>query len=561
MCWMETPGKPGTAHTIFLGFNHLMNDLVITNVTVWAGSRPKPHRGWVAIADGKLSAIGGEDEMPPSGRVLMDGSGKTILPSFVDCHSHLSAGAIASICRNGSAFKSKQDALRAVEVAAREDDSAWLAFFYVDWNGWDIPVPPTAAELEEVSGGRKVFLVCASLHRGILSESALEALNVSKYRDSDFVGKRRGSLTGVVWESVFSACLNQVLDALIAALGESGLKETLRAEANRHLACGITDVHDPGVPYDLCRHMMALDEESPLRISWSEVGARGPVSTAGDGQRLEHFGSGPSSAKVFTDGAHRCAICVDASQAIIMTLGVIGDAIRGLNPYPVRQLIEEGISFKGGKFHRKGALFEPNELTEKLAQLSGSHSRIKIHALGNHAVDMACECVVESGLTTRVCIEHATVLDDGNIEKLARHGVQVSAQPGFLPHYGVEFFSMRLNGRYRGLPLRSLLDAGVDLILSSDYPCGPLDPLHNMRCAVERKIKGDRVYLENEAVCQEEAVYAYTVAGSKGITGVAKSGMEIGKVADFVVLNGDPFSHSTTVESTWIGGEKVYEAG
>lgn len=538
-----------------------MNDLVITGATVWAGSRPVPRKGWLAIADGRFSAIGTEDEMPPAGRLLLDGHGKTIMPGFVDCHSHLSAGAIASTCRNGSAFQCKADALRAVEVAAREDQSDWLVFFYVDWNGWDIPVPPTAEELAEASGGRKVFLVCETLHRGILSESALAELDVSKYRDSDFVETRRGVLTGIVWEQVFSACLTRVLEALVAGWGEAGVREILMAEANRHLACGITDVHDPGVPWDMCRHMVALNEESPLRISWSEVGAQGPVSTAGDGRPLEHFGSGPSSAKVFTDGAHRCAMCIDASQAIVMALGAIGDAIKGMSPWPVRQLLEGKVSFERGMFYRKGALFEPEGLTEKLGQLAGSHARIKIHALGNHSVDMACKCVVESGITTRVCIEHATVLDDGNIEKLARHGVQVSVQPGFLPHYGPQFSAMRLSGRYRGLPLRSLLDAGVDLIMSSDYPCGPLDPLHNMRCAVERRIAGNRVYLENEAVCREEAVYAYTVAGARGITGKTKSGIEVGKAADFVILGGDPFAHATRVESTWIDGNKVHQAG
>ena len=467
-----------------------MDDLVISNVTVWAGSRPKPHQGWVAISNGKFSAIGTEQEMPPAAQALIDGKGKTIMPSFVDCHSHVSAGAIASICRNGSAFNCKQDALRDVEVAAKEDDSSWLVFFYVDWNGWDIPVPPTAAELEEASNGRKVFVACESLHRGIMSESALEALDVSKYRDSDFVEIKRGVLTGIVWEEVFSACMKGVFDTLIAALSEVELKEILRAEANRHLSYGITDVHDPGVTYDMCEHMVALNAESALRLSWSEIGGKGPVSTAGDGQPLDNFGNGPSSAKIFTDGAHRCAICVDAAQALIMTLGAIGDAIKGLNPYPVRQLLEEEFSFKRGKFYRKGALFEPGQLAEKIAQLSESHERIKIHALGNQAVDMACNCIIESGITTRVCIEHATVLDNENIQKLARYGFQVSAQPGFLPHYGAQFSSMRLNGRYRGLPLRSLLDAEVDLIMSSDYPCGPLDPLHNMRCAVNRKIKG-----------------------------------------------------------------------
>lgn len=536
-----------------------MNDLVIDNVIVWAGERPRPRRGWVAIKEGCFRAVGSAAEAPPAGLRRVDGEGKTLLPSFVDCHTHVTAGAIASVCRNGAAFRSRDDALKAVEAAAREDASDWLVFFYVDWNGWDVPVPPTAGELEEASGGRKVFMACESLHRGILSESALRECNVSRHLGSDFVETRRGAMTGIVWETVFSACMKQVLDEFVRSLGAGELKALLLAEANRHLACGITDAHDPGVDDDLCHHMVALNEESALRLSWSEIGARGTLSTAGDGQPLADFGHGPSSAKVFTDGAHRCAVCVDAAQAIVMALGAFGDAIRTRSHWPVRRMLQEDFSFRDGKFYRIGALFEPAALTGKLAQLSDSHERVKIHALGNHAVDMVCDCVVESGITTRVCIEHATILDDNTIGKLARHGLQVSAQPGFLPHYGPQFAGMRLNGRYRGLPLRSLLDAGVELVMSSDYPCGPLDPLHNMRCAVERKIQGGQVYLEREAVCQEEAVYAYTVAGSKGIRGVDKGGIVAGEPADFVILTGDPFVHTTVVDSTWIDGNAVYQ--
>ena len=104
-----------------------MNDLVIANVMVWAGVQPKPIRGWVAVANGKFNAIGGQNVEPPAAKQHIDGMGKTILPSFVDCHSHVSAGALASICRNGSVFTSKDDALKAVEIAAKADDSSWLA--------------------------------------------------------------------------------------------------------------------------------------------------------------------------------------------------------------------------------------------------------------------------------------------------------------------------------------------------------------------------------------------------------------------------------------------------
>lgn len=536
-----------------------MNDLVIDNVIVWAGARPKAQKGWVAIKDGCFSAVGTQEQQPPPAVNCIDGQGKTILPSFVDCHTHITAGAIASVCRNGAQFTCKDDALRAVETAAREDVAGWLIFFYVDWNGWEVPLAPTAEELEEASGGRKVFMACESLHRGILSESGLRACNVSQHLGGEFVETKRGAMNGVVWEQVFSACMKQVLGEFIASLSEGDLKDILRAEVNRHLAYGITDAHDPGVSFDLCPQMMSLNEESPLRLSWSEIGAYGALSTAGDGQALDNFGHGPSSAKVFTDGAHRCAVCVDAAQAMIMTIGAIADAIKERSHWPIRRMLQDEFAIRGGKFHRVGALYEAPQLTEKLQQLSDSHERIKVHALGNHAVDMACECVVESGITTRVCIEHATILDDNNIEKLAKHGVQVSAQPGFLPHYGREFTSMRLTGRYRGLPLRSLLDAGVNLILSSDYPCGPLDPLHNMRCAVDRKIQGGEVYCENEAIWQEEAVYGYTIAGSQGITGEKKAGIVSGEVADFVVLTGDPFVPDTVVDSTWIDGSSVYQ--
>jgi len=190
--------------------------------------------------------------------------------------------------------------------------------------------------------------------------------------------------------------------------------------------------------------------------------------------------------------------------------------------------------------------------------LNESHDRIKVHALGNAAVDMACDCIVESGITTKVCLEHATIIDRSNLEKLSKHDIQVSLQSGFLSHYGDFLLQMKMTDNYRGMAARSMLDAGVDLILSSDSPCGPLDTLHNLRCAVDRKLPDNRVYLEDEAITPKEAIYAYTIAGTKGITGREKQGIEVGAPADFVILSGDPFVETTEVESTWIGGDKVY---
>ncbi len=535
-------------------------DLVIRDVTVWGGNHPRPDYRWIAIQAGRVHALGGRGTTPPEARQQIDGQGKTILPSFVDCHTHISAGSIASICRSGAHLHSREDALQSVASAAKTDPSDWLVIFYVDWNAWENPTPPTAAELEEASNGRKVILICESLHRAILSESGLRACNISRFANTAFVETSRGVMNGTVWEEVFSLCLEQVMRSVIASLGEKKFADVLMAEANRHLAYGITDAHDPCVTFEMSHAMAQLNQHTPLRISWSEVGNMGPISTAGTGQPLQHFGDGPNSAKVFTDGAHRCAMCIEAREAVRMTLGLLTNAVTQFNFSPLRQLVTDETSYRRGHFYRKGALFEPDELTRKLAALGETHDRLKIHALGNHAVDMSCDCILESGITTKVCLEHATIVDDRNIDKLAKLGVQVSVQPGFLPHFGDQFETMRLTGRYRGLACGSMLEAGVDLIMSSDYPCGPLDPLHNLRCAVDRQLPGGRVYLEQECISREAAVYAYTIAGAKGINGAPKRGLVEDAPADFVLLTGDPFVPSTRVDSTWIDGRAVYQA-
>lgn len=535
-------------------------ELLITNVTVWVGQHPRPAHGWLALGQGRIQAIGTATQKPPPAHKTLDGHNSTILPSFVDCHSHISAGSIASICRKGAGFRCREDALQAVRQAATEDPGEWLVFFYVDWDAWDKSAPPSAEELEEASGGRPVILVCESLHRAVLSESGLRACKMSQRAYPGFVDTRRGRLTGVVWEEAFSRCLQQVIQSVVAALGSEGLGRVLLAEANRHLAYGITDAHDPCVSAAMSPAMQQLNATTPLRISWSEVGGKGPISSADGSQQLTDFGDGPSSAKVFTDGAHRCAMCIEAKDAIGMTLGILGSAIRHGEFRPLGRVLQQDLAFKGGRFYQQGALFQSKELTATLRRLDQSHERIKIHALGNHAVDMTCDCIIEAGITTKVCLEHATIVDDQNIEKMARHGFQVSAQPGFLPHFGDQFRQMHLTGRYRGLALRSMVDAGVDLILSSDYPCGPLDPLHNLRCAVDRTLPNGRPYLEQEAISPEQAVFAYTNAALKGIGGQAKPGLVPGAPADLVILSGDPFAPSTTVQSTWINGQVVYQA-
>jgi hypothetical protein len=112
----------------------------------------------------------------------------------------------------------------------------------------------------------------------------------------------------------------------------------------------------------------------------------------------------------------------------------------------------------------------------------------------------------------------------------------------------------------KAIPVASLLRAGVPVALSSDYPCGPLEPLFNIRQAIERRVEGGRVFDEAEAVSASVAVAAYSSGGARCIHGKPSAGLSVGAPADFVVLSGPPGARDTRVLCTWIGGREAWRA-
>ena len=184
--------------------------------------------------------------------------------------------------------------------------------------------------------------------------------------------------------------------------------------------------------------------------------------------------------------------------------------------------------------------------------------RLKVHVLGNLAARQAAAALTELGGQARATLEHLLFLRDQELDAVAASGATASIQPGFLPHNGPSILDRGLPRIMHTMPARSLLDAGLALSISSDNPCGPLDPLQILRSAVERRLEDGRTLEEREALSREQAVRAATVDGMVGITGESKRGLEVGATADFVVCSGDPFDHGSAVESTWIAGRRVH---
>jgi predicted amidohydrolase YtcJ len=539
---------------------HPAGALHFENATVWRGPGAEPAQCSLRIAAGIVAALN-DDVKSDDLSTRVDLDGMHVVPGFVDAHSHLSVGAWVPWFADAAQWKTSARAMAEVRHAAAVRTRGWILAFNVEEDDWPDGVA-TAADLEAAAPGRSVMLVHLSLHRAILSETALRTLEISRSMHDpmgDVEKGRRGALTGRVWESVFGRAVTTALLETARGMEPLQLDTLLDAEAERHLAAGITACHDPCIPEEMLPAMTRLAARTPLRLSWSHVSSHGILEAPNPEVAAQPGGDGPASAKLFLDGAHRCALCLDPLHVMAMASTAIGRLVARRDARPLLELMRYRTVYKHPHFHMPYLRFDEDDLVARMSAYEARGVRARIHALGNEAVAQACRALRRSGLRNG-SIEHLVVLSDREVDAVAESGTVASLQPGFIPHYGPSLLDRGVAGRLKTIPVASLLRSGVPVALSSDYPCGPLEPLLNMREAIERRVAGGRAFDPAEAVSPSEAVAAYSVGGAHCIHGTPGRGLSVGAAADFVVVSGPPGGRGTRVLRTWINGREVWRA-
>ena len=122
-------------------------------------------------------------------------------------------------------------------------------------------------------------------------------------------------------------------------------------------------------------------------------------------------------------------------------------------------------------------------------------------------------------------------------------------------------------------PFRATKDAGATLVAGSDAPVNTRDPqpFVNMAVAVTRRSPGEPAFNRAQAVTIREVLDAYTINGARMLGRDKEIGsLEVGKSADFVVLDRDILAladggkaddiNGTKVLETWFQGVRVYHA-
>ena len=175
------------------------------------------------------------------------------------------------------------------------------------------------------------------------------------------------------------------------------------------------------------------------------------------------------------------------------------------------------------------------DLAERVSAAHGAGRAVAVHCVSREALVLLLAVLRDVGTKEGDRIEHAAIVMHEVIEELARLGVRVVTQPGFLADRGDDFLREVPPGDHADLyRCGSLLRGGVRVALSSDAPYGPLDPWTVMAAATSRRTADGRVAGAGEAISLSAALDAYL--GTPADPGGVARRVRAGRPADLVVL-------------------------
>jgi predicted amidohydrolase YtcJ len=217
-----------------------------------------------------------------------------------------------------------------------------------------------------------------------------------------------------------------------------------------------------------------------------------------------------------------------------------------------------------------------------------------IHAIGDEAVRTALDSLeaarAANGVTTQPdTIAHAQLVSPEDIVRLGKHRIYIAYTYGWFytePAYDmsvIPFIDHVKDGSYESLhnpsnyyehqayPALSTKKAGAILIAGSDAPVDDRDPrpFYNMALGVTRALPNLPPLGIQEKLDLRDLIDAYTINGARALEREAEIGsIEVGKSADFIVLNQDILDladarkpdqiRNTKVLETWFMGREVY---
>lgn len=535
LCFLVASLYGETADTLF--FN---GDILTVNDRA-------PSAEAIAVKDGKIIYVGerkGAQEFKGDNTQLVDLKGMTLLPGFIDPHTHVMLRAIIDISVDVSPFENKTigDVLNVLKEATKKGPV--LAFGY-DPSLMTEPGELNFKTLDSVSTEVPIVVVNKSGHIVYANHKAFELAHITEETKNPLGGSyqrdKEGRLTGVGFEV---PAVGRIVGAVNTIKPDQYEKLALNA-SKEYARWGYTTVTDLGLglplptPMDHIKTMREVSSniDSPIRIQGYVI--------------YDLLDKVPGLKKQNTD------------RFTILGVKLWADgSVQGYTAALTEPYLNETT---------KGTLnFTQDQLSDMVLNIRKNQIQVAVHANGDQAIADTLTAFEKAQKAypsddPRFRIEHATVMDP----KLWDRVKKLNATPSFTEEH-VYYWGEAFKDKILGDPRAEWIDAaktakdlGLKFSFNDDALAGA-NPLLFIQVAATREMRDGQILNPNQRITVEDAIKGLTIYPAWQTFRENELGsLEVGKFADFVILDRNPKRVNVNeikdikIVETWLNGKRV----
>jgi predicted amidohydrolase YtcJ len=515
-------------------------DLIIINSNTYIVNENFEKAEAFAIKDGKFIAVGTSEEIQANykSKDTIDAKKQTIVPGLIDAHCHFYRMGLQQQKVSLEGTKSYDEVLAKIVAFQKEKNVAFISGRGWDQNDWEIKEFPTKEKLDKLFPSVPVAVSRVDGHALLVNQAAIDISEITK--DTKVSGGeiilKNGKMTGVLID---------------AAMNFIKFPETSKQEATKGLldaqkicfSYGLTTVDDAGLDKNTIELIEDLQKTNDLKIRIYAM------VSADNQEQIDYY---INKGKLKTDRLN------------VRSFKVYGDGALGSRGAAMRK------SYSDRENHFGALIYPPERYQEIAKQIAASEFQMNTHAIGDSANTWMLKTykeVLKDQENRRWRIEHAQIISSKDFQNF--DNILPSVQPTHATSdmYWAEdrIGKDRMKGAYA---FRNLLNRYGKIALGTDFPVEQVNPFLTFYAATYRKdlnnYPADGFQMYN-SLSREETLKGMTIwAAYANFEEEEKGSIEVGKFADFVILNQDIMKvrgseiPKTNAVSTYLNGEKVF---
>ena len=528
-------------------------DVIVTGGQLLTMDPNQPLAEAMAVSGSHILAVGSNDDIldltGPKTKVI-DATGMTVMPGFIDAHSHplLAKEAIGANV-NLPRISDVKDAL--ARKAAETPPGTWVLGVMYDDTKFEEGRPLNRMDIDEAVSDHPVYVAHRGGHTGVVNSKAFEIAGITIDTPDPTGGKyyrEGGEFTGKVAEHAVDPFYKV---GTWPEMNRQTWQKSAALSSKSMAASGLTSTTDAWGGYgeqdaDLIAYQDArAADELYLRVAFMPGGG----SAAFKGLKEAGIASG------FGDDMIR-----------------IGAVKYGADGSASERTMSMSTPYEGRPDDYGILTMSQEEIDTAVDDAVAHDFRIGIHANGDVAINRvldAYERVLKDwqGPNPRFRIEHCSLVNPRILTRIKAAGVIPTPFYTYAHFHGNKWVEYGFDKMQWMFAHKSFLDYGIPVAPASDFTPGPFEPMMAIQSMVTRKDVQGRIWGPNQRVTVSQAMQICTMNGAyASFEESIKGSLTAGKLADYVILEQDPHEvdpdniKNIRILRTVLGGRTTHEA-